>query len=46
MINYITKEYSEAKTPISSQKWQDKSKQDRIDLILKTINSHESYYLN
>ncbi len=43
MINYITKEYSEAKTPISSQIWQDKSKQDRIDLILKTINSHESF---
>ena len=35
MINYITKEFSEAASPVSSKAWREKSKKDRIDQIEK-----------
>jgi hypothetical protein len=43
MINYITKEFSEADSPISSKEWKEKSKRDRIDQITKTINTKKLF---
>ena len=39
MINYITKNFAEADTPISSKEWKKKSKKDRINQIEKLINT-------
>ena len=43
MINYITKEFSEAASPVSSKAWREKSKKDRIDQIVKIINTDKSF---
>ena len=41
MINYITKNFAEADTPISSKEWKEKSKKDRIYQIEKVINTNK-----
>ena len=38
MTNFITKDFSEAKSPVSTKEWKDKKKNDRIKLILNIIN--------
>lgn len=43
MINYITKEYCNAETPITSEQWRNKSNKERIDLIKEKIKSNNLY---
>ena len=43
MVNFITREFSEADTPLASNEWKSKSSEERIQLIKKKINENENY---
>ncbi len=43
MTNFITREFSEADTPLASIEWKNKSTEERINLIRKKINENEDY---
>ena len=43
MVNFITKEFSEADTPVASNEWKNKSPKERVNLISKKINENENY---
>jgi hypothetical protein len=43
MKSYITKEFSEANSPLVSQDWKDQSEKDRINSIIKILNSEDKY---
>ena len=37
MVNFITREFSEADTPLASNEWKNKSTEERINLIRKKL---------
>ena len=43
MKNYVSKEFSEANSPLTSKEWKDKSEKDRIDSIRKKLNLNDLY---
>lgn len=43
MINYITKEYSEANSPTTTIEWREKTEKERIDLIIEKIKLNNVY---